>query len=92
MHKDCKIEKKIIILILKINPNTYLYKMMHSYFTSYKKKFRKIIFLDHLKNNLNVYTYTKIKNQRKKFQKLMKTTSISHTYQCKKRVARVQMS
>ncbi len=60
MHKDCKINPKIKILIKNPNPKTYFYQIIHLYFTSYKDKFKKIKTKNHVKNNLNVYTYTKI--------------------------------
>ncbi len=39
---------------------------IHLYFTSYKDKFKKVKTKSHFKNNLNVYTYAKIKNKNKR--------------------------
>jgi hypothetical protein len=38
---------------------------IHLYFTSYKDKSKKVKIENHFKNNLIVYTYTKIKNHKK---------------------------
>jgi hypothetical protein len=67
MYKDCEREKKNIKKLIK-NLNFIL--KIHLYFTSYKDKFKKVKTENHFKNNLNVYTNTKIKKSQKKIPKI----------------------